>query len=157
MLDIGGWEFLLIAVLGIVVIGPKELPGVVRTVSGFVRKAREMAREFHSGLEDIARETELQNIADEMKAGMSPGAAGGDLWQEVGNAIDPRGEIRDSLDGAAPGEAADLPGDETDDERMARAGHDGDDGSGDAGAPDAGEGAGDAAAGDAERAPGNPA
>lgn len=128
MLDIGGWEFLLIAVLGIVVIGPKDLPGVVRTVSGFVRKAREMAREFHSGLEDIARETELRKLADEVKAEMSPGAAGDDLWQGVENAIDPGGEIRESLDGAAfaPAEAADAPGAGSDAKRMTTAGSPGD-------------------------------
>jgi len=43
MLDIGGWEFLLIAILGIMIIGPKELPGAIRTVSMFVRRARERA------------------------------------------------------------------------------------------------------------------
>jgi sec-independent protein translocase protein TatB len=56
MFDIGGWEFLLIAILGIIIVGPKELPGAIRTVSMFVRRARELARDFQSGLEDVARE-----------------------------------------------------------------------------------------------------
>ena len=38
MLDIGGWEFLLIAILGIIIIGPKELPGAIRTVTMFMRR-----------------------------------------------------------------------------------------------------------------------
>ena len=45
MFDIGGWEFLLIATLGIIIIGPRELPGAIRAVSIFVRRAREMAPE----------------------------------------------------------------------------------------------------------------
>ena len=59
MLDIGSWEFMLIIVLGIVVIGPKELPGVIRAVGAWVRRAKELAREFQGGLEEIARETEI--------------------------------------------------------------------------------------------------
>ena len=60
MFDIGGWEFLLIAILGIIIIGPKELPGAIRTVSTFVRRARELARDFQSGLEDVARDGGIQ-------------------------------------------------------------------------------------------------
>ena len=66
MFDIGGWEFLLIAILGIIIIGPKELPGAIRTVSIFVRRARELARDFQSGLEDVAREAELDKLGEDL-------------------------------------------------------------------------------------------
>ena len=56
MFDIGGWEFLVVIVIAIIVIGPKDLPGTIRTVTGWIRKARELAREFQSGLDDLARE-----------------------------------------------------------------------------------------------------
>ena len=46
MLDIGSWEFLIIAIIALIVIGPKDLPGVVRTVSQWVRRAKDLAREF---------------------------------------------------------------------------------------------------------------
>ena len=62
MFDIGGWEFLLIVILGIIIIGPKELPGAIRTVTGFVRRARELSREFQSGLEEVARQVELDKL-----------------------------------------------------------------------------------------------
>ena len=65
MLDIGSWEFLLIIMLGIVVIGPKELPGVVRSVGLWVRRAKELAREFQGGLEEIARETEIDKVKND--------------------------------------------------------------------------------------------
>ena len=97
MLDIGGWEFLLIVVLGIIVIGPKDLPGAIRTVMAFVRKAREMAREFQSGLEEIAHDTELKKLADEVTGGASPSALGEELRQEMENTIDPGGEMRDTF------------------------------------------------------------
>lgn len=97
MLDIGGWEFLLVVVLGIIVIGPKDLPGAIRTVMAFVRKAREMAREFQSGLEEIAHDTELQKIADEVTGGVSPNAIGEELRRDLEHTIDPDGEMRDSL------------------------------------------------------------
>ena len=101
MLDIGGWEFLLIVVLGIIVIGPKDLPGAIRTVMAFVRKAREMAREFQSGLEEIAHDTELQKIADEVTDSISPNAIGEELRQGLENTIDPEGEMRNSLGGGS--------------------------------------------------------
>ena len=72
MFDIGGWEFLLIAILGIIIIGPKELPGAIRTVSMFVRRARELARDFQSGLEDMAREAELDTLTDDLLGKSDP-------------------------------------------------------------------------------------
>ena len=50
MFDIGGWEFLIVIVIAIIVIGPKDLPGAIRTVTGWIRRARELAREFQSGI-----------------------------------------------------------------------------------------------------------
>jgi len=63
MLDIGWTEMLTIAVIAIVVIGPRDLPKMLRTVGVWVRKARSTVRELQTGIEDMAREAEL----DEMK------------------------------------------------------------------------------------------
>ena len=97
MFDIGGWEFLLIAILGIIIIGPKELPGAIRTVSMFVRRARELARDFQSGLEDVAREAELDKVADELKGIADPTSTFGGLRTEIEEAVDPEGDIRESM------------------------------------------------------------
>ena len=84
MLDIGWPELFLIAVVTIIVVGPKELPRVVRTVSGVIRKVRSLAGEFQSTLDDMAREADLEDIkkeiervsqvdvADEFKANFDP-------------------------------------------------------------------------------------
>ena len=62
MLDLGWSEMLVIAVVAIVVIGPKDLPRTMRIVGRWIGKARAMAREFQNSLEDIAREAELDEI-----------------------------------------------------------------------------------------------
>ena len=98
MFDIGGWEFLLIAILGIIIIGPKELPGAIRTVMMFVRRARELARDFQSGLEDVAREAELDTLTDDVLGKSDPKSAVGGLRKELEDAVDPDGNIRDSMD-----------------------------------------------------------
>jgi len=95
MFDIGGWEFLLIAILAIIIIGPRELPGAIRAVSGFVRKAREMAREFQSGLEEVAREAELDKVQETVRTAADPL---GRVRQEIMDSVDPDGEIKDAMD-----------------------------------------------------------
>ena len=72
MLDIGSWEFLIVIVIALIVIGPKDLPALVRTVSQWVRRARELAREFQGGLEDMAREAELDKVKDSLQAEIDP-------------------------------------------------------------------------------------
>ncbi|MEL7140413.1 MAG: Sec-independent protein translocase protein TatB [Pseudomonadota bacterium] len=56
MLDIGWSELMVIGVLALLVVGPKELPGLFRTVGQYVGKARSVAREFQRSMEDAARD-----------------------------------------------------------------------------------------------------
>lgn len=62
MFDLGWPELMLIMVVALIVIGPKELPNTIRTVSAVMRKVRAAAREFQSGLDDIARESGLDDV-----------------------------------------------------------------------------------------------
>ncbi len=101
MFDIGGWEFLIIVIIALVVIGPKDLPATIRNVSGWVRKARELAREFQSGLSDIARETELDTVRDDIKQGLGLDDGediGNRIQREIEQSIDPDGAIRESIE-----------------------------------------------------------
>ncbi|MBS27411.1 MAG: twin-arginine translocase subunit TatB [Alphaproteobacteria bacterium] len=66
MFDIGWPELMLVMVIGLMVIGPKELPNAIRTVTQIVRKLRIAAREFQSGLDDIARESGLDDVKQQM-------------------------------------------------------------------------------------------
>lgn len=66
MFDIGWPELLLIMVIALVVIGPKDLPAAIRAVTTVMRKVRAMAADFQSGLDEIAREAGV----DEIKRGI---------------------------------------------------------------------------------------
>ena len=55
-------ELLIVAVLALIVIGPKELPATMRTVGSWIGKIRGMARHFTSGIETMIREAELEEM-----------------------------------------------------------------------------------------------
>ncbi len=88
MFDIGGWEFLVIIVLGIVIIGPKELPGAIRNVTMWVRKARGLAREFQGGLDEIVRESELDKLKDDLDPTGTMNTLTADVENEIGEGFD---------------------------------------------------------------------
>ena len=111
MFDIGWTEMAVIALVVIIFIGPKELPGVLRTLGQWVSKARAMAREFQDGLEDMARETGLDEAKREIES------ATGDIGGMIEKSIDPGAELKGAFDpdyslpeeaedGPLPGEAA---------------------------------------------------
>lgn len=94
MFDIGWDEMALIAVISLIVIGPKDLPVVLRQMGRWTRKAREMASEFHRGVDDMVRESEL----DELKKQVSKVSDVNLLRQEVDKAIDPTGEMAKAME-----------------------------------------------------------
>jgi sec-independent protein translocase protein TatB len=62
MFDVAPTEFMLVAVIALVVIGPKELPRVLRMIGQWVGKARGVARQFRSGFDEMMRESELAEM-----------------------------------------------------------------------------------------------
>lgn len=76
MFDIGWSELLLVAVLAIIFVGPKDLPRLMRTLGQYTARMRAMAREFQNSFEDLARETELdelrKQVADLRDGAMKP-------------------------------------------------------------------------------------
>ena len=96
MLDVGWQELFLIAVITIIVVGPKEIPRVLRTVTVWIRKVKDMAREFQSSIDDIAREAELDDIKKQLAE-----AQDFDIEREIEQTIDPTGEMINSIHGIA--------------------------------------------------------
>ncbi|NIA67542.1 twin-arginine translocase subunit TatB [Pelagibius litoralis] len=92
MFDIGWTEMMVIALIALVVIGPKDLPGTLKTVSQWVRKARSLTREFQSGIDDMVREAELDDAKKMLEA-----TRRGNLEQTIGNAIDPTGDLAEEV------------------------------------------------------------
>lgn len=73
MFDIGGWELLVLAALALIIVGPKDLPSLVRNVGRWVAKARGLAREFQQGMEEAARDADIDDIrkAANLKTGLA--------------------------------------------------------------------------------------
>jgi sec-independent protein translocase protein TatB len=95
--DIGWPELMLIGVVALVVIGPKDLPAALRVAGYWVRKARTMSREFHSSVEQMMREVELHEVQNELKK-----ATDLDLDREFNKIMDP-------VDDPAAGPKRDIP------------------------------------------------
>ena len=91
MLDIGGWEFLVVAFVLIMVVGPKELPRMLRSFTQFSRSMRKMAREFTDGMNQIANDAEVAELKKAMNEAKS-----GDV-DNLAIAIDPGGEVGESV------------------------------------------------------------
>jgi sec-independent protein translocase protein TatB len=68
MFDIAPTELLIIALVALVVIGPKDLPRVMRTVGHWVGRAKGMARHFRSGIDTMIRESELEEMEQKWRS-----------------------------------------------------------------------------------------
>jgi sec-independent protein translocase protein TatB len=66
--EIGASEILVIAILALIVIGPKDLPVVMRKVGQFMAKLRGMASEFRASFDEMARQSELDDLRKEVEA-----------------------------------------------------------------------------------------
>ncbi|WP_380873926.1 hypothetical protein ACFB49_44680 [Sphingomonas sp. DBB INV C78] len=62
MFDVAPTELMLVALVALVVIGPKDLPRLMRIVGQWVAKARGMARHFRSGMDEMIRQSEIEEM-----------------------------------------------------------------------------------------------
>ena len=91
MFDIGWSELVVIAVVALIAIGPKELPGVLRTVGTYMGKIRRMASEFQGQFQEAMREAEMADIKKQVDE-MTDAAKG--LTD-----FDPMASVRKEVDG----------------------------------------------------------
>ena len=93
MFDIGWSELVVIAVVALIAIGPKELPGVLRMVGQWMGKARKMASEFQGQFQEAMREAEMADLKksfDEVKdvaTGIASGNIMTSLQKDVSDAL----------------------------------------------------------------------
>lgn len=106
MFDIGWDEMALVAAIALIVIGPKDLPQVLRTAGHWVRKARSLAGEFQRGVDEMVRESELHELKSQVEKVADTNA----LRREIETTIDPTGDIARGLEAPklAASPAADI-------------------------------------------------
>jgi sec-independent protein translocase protein TatB len=114
MFDIGAQEILVIVVVAILVIGPKELPTAMRTAGRWIGKMRRMSAHFRTGLDSMIREAEMEEMEKKWKAQnekiMRQHPDGGPAEMEQTGAYPPprKGDAQPdaaSAEGAAPTES----------------------------------------------------
>ena len=101
MFDIGWSEMAVIAVVALVVIGPKELPHLLYKAGQMASKARSILRELQQGIEEIGREAELEELRKQVRTVGSI-----DVTREIDKAVDPTGDLRRTLSADMTDEAA---------------------------------------------------
>jgi len=95
MFGLGWSEMVLIGIVALIVIGPKDLPVMFRTLGQFTGKARQMAREFSRAMESAADDAGVKDITKTIKAAANPQKFGVDKLKEATDfksAIKPGGE-----------------------------------------------------------------
>jgi sec-independent protein translocase protein TatB len=117
MFDISWTEFLLIGIVALIVIGPKELPGVLRTLGQYTRKVRGMASEFQNQFQEAMREAEMADLKKQVDD-MAHDFKHYDPLKDVRDDVEAMGkDIERSLDGApavkSEAPAAEIPAAET--------------------------------------------
>jgi sec-independent protein translocase protein TatB len=92
LFDIGWSELLLIGVVALVFIGPKDLPRALRVAGYWVGRARTLSREFQSSIDQMIRDAELEEIRQDLKK-----ATEFDIEKEFQKTVDPTGDVAQSI------------------------------------------------------------
>jgi len=91
----GFGEMVVIVLLAIIVVGPKDLPKVMRTMGNFMARIRAMGQEFKDAFDDMDADDEIKSLREEIEQMKSLGYLDGDLKDDI---RDLNTELRDATD-----------------------------------------------------------
>ncbi|MBU0644598.1 MAG: Sec-independent protein translocase protein TatB [Alphaproteobacteria bacterium] len=100
--DMGMSELLVIGVVALIVVGPKDLPGMFRTLGRFTAKAKSMAREFSRAMESAADESGIKEATDAFKGATNPKKFGLDKLNDAASTFEKWDPLKSSDGKAAP-------------------------------------------------------
>ncbi len=89
MFDFAWSEFAVIAVVALICIGPKDMPVAIRAATGWIKKARRMAGEFQTHVDEMVREANLGEVRDQISELRNFNVPG-----KIGSMVDPDGSLR---------------------------------------------------------------
>ena len=92
MFDFAWSEIALIGVVALIAIGPKDMPAAIKAIAGVVKKARRMAGEFQTHVDEMMREADLHEVRDQINE-----IRNFDIRGEVERAVDADGSLRATL------------------------------------------------------------
>ena len=93
MLDIGWTEILVITVVALFIVGPKDIPKALRTVGIWIGKLKSLSREFQNTVEDAVRDSELDEVKKQIESAKK------DFTKGMTETIDSEGELTEMLRG----------------------------------------------------------
>jgi sec-independent protein translocase protein TatB len=94
MFDLSWGEMAVVGVVALVVLGPKELPNALRTITNLTKTARKLANEFQSGVNEIVREADLEDARK-----LAQGVSKGSISKAIEKAVDPTGDLKTTIKG----------------------------------------------------------
>ena len=101
-MDVSWSELLVIGIVALVIIGPKDLPGMFRELGRFTAKIRAMGREFNRAMEQAAKETGVKDIASDLRKVTDPKSMGLDAVRSAADKFEKWDPLKSSAKPAAP-------------------------------------------------------
>ena len=96
MFDIGMTELLVIGIVALIVVGPKDLPGMFRTLGRFTAKARSLGREFTRAMNDAADQSGVKDVAEDLKKATNPTQTGLNALKDAADQFEKWDPAKDS-------------------------------------------------------------
>jgi sec-independent protein translocase protein TatB len=101
-MDLSWSELLVVGIVALVIIGPKDLPGMFRELGRFTAKVRAMGREFNRAMESAAKESGMQDVANDLRKVANPKAMGLDAVRSAADKFEKWDPMKGAVKPVAP-------------------------------------------------------